>query len=100
MASESIVDRYVTVPVPGTPVPLSATTTNAQRFKKIVISGFKAAKTANVGRVWIRPVGGTGWLPIDSEQDRVYEAQNSNYFNLSDLEIDAVTANDGVYITT
>lgn len=100
MASESLVDRYVTVPTPATWVPLSATTTNAQRYKKIVLSGFKAAKTANVGRVWIRPVGGTGALPIDPEQDRVFEAKNSNYFNLSDIEVDAVTANDGVYITT
>ena len=100
MASESLVDRYVTVPTPLTAVPLSATTTPAGRFKKIVLSGFKSAKVANVGRVYIRPVGGTGWLPIDPEQDRVYEALNSRYFNLSDIEIDAVTANDGVYITT
>lgn len=67
---------------------------------RITIYGRSAARTPNVGDVWLGPVADNDAQPIKvgSNGEVLIECQPGNKFNLYDFYLDPANANDGVVI--
>lgn len=81
----------------STTVPVVLGAGNLQ-FRSITFCGYKSARVANVGTVWIQRVvtDAAIGVPLASGQTVTFTAPNGKYFRDSDFFIDVEQANDGV----
>ncbi len=100
-------DLEVTVPVPGTPVPLSAVSKSVNHFT--VQAGKTGAAPANTGDVFVgsAQVGNSAGVPQDAFGVRLATGQSyspppsgvgPNPYNLADYFINADNADDAVTV--
>jgi hypothetical protein len=89
-------DFYKNVTTAGTPVVLSSTAILAGTVR---LDGLKSSKTENTGPVYIRSVGGVGWLVLYPGSFVTYTTFNKLPYRIDLFEIDAANNGDGVYVT-
>lgn len=91
---------FVTVPTPGTPVPLSATALNAA----IRVQARSAPGSQNVGNVYLGSKGmnkstGAGvYAVLGPEDTGHFPPHGGPWFDLGQLYLDADNAGDGVLV--
>lgn len=98
-AAGTMVFTNITNADPAVPVVLGVA---GWTFKAITFNGFKAARTANVGTVYIQGAAANDSVGIQllSQGIITVEAAPGTTLNASQFYLDVVTANDGVVIQT
>jgi len=85
-----------TVTATGTPEVLGS---GAIRCHSITFLGMKAARTNNVGTIWVAPGSGndSAAIPVEPGESTTFTAKNADdYFKDGQFYIDVETAGDGV----
>ena len=85
-----------TVTATGTPEVLGS---GAIRCHSITFLGMKAARTNNVGTIWVAPGSGndSAAIPVEPGESTTFTAKNADdYFKDDQFYIDIETAGDGV----
>lgn len=96
MAQQQFGSIIKTVSATGTPEALG---TSATRFHSVAFQGLKAARTDNVGTVWVQPGSGDNTAGMKLEPGDVvgFSADSpDDYFTADQFLIDVENAGDGV----
>jgi len=95
MAQQQFGSIIKTVAATATPEALGS---GAVRAHSVTFIGLKAARTNNVGKVWISPNSGndTAAIPLEPGDDVTFSASaEDGYFTDAQFYIDVETAGDG-----